>query len=429
VAEIRDAVHPRRVVTGLDENGRSYVARDELVDEADYPFVFPGYGAGYHRVWASDRLPVPLPTDGRCPPIDSNPTPEETPQALRRADACPPPLGFRVAWAREPGSALPPGPQHWHDTTDIFFIMSGARGQILDSGEEFVLQTGDVLVQNATNHAHHMFSPEPTITGIVALGGLRVGAHPPLVSLHPVQRGPVGGHRTGETWNKRPVVSDYLQRAPRPASSLKPLPEILTSFSRVRRPRRVVVGMNSERKAYVARAEEIDEVDYESALLGEVAVSHDAYYAVWGSDRLPFLLPTDGKAPPFDSRPRPDETPEALRRAHVLPPPLGFRVGVARFAPSGQAGRLGWHDSVDVIFVMHGEIDHRLDGGEVVTLKAGDVLIQNATSHAWHNRSAGPAWLGAVSMGAIRFGTSPPVEALHRVQRGPVGGNRSGEGA
>jgi uncharacterized cupin superfamily protein len=45
--------------------------------------------------------------------------------------------------------------------------------------------------------------------------------------------------------------------------------------------------------------------------------------------------------------------------------------------------------SVDYAIVLEGEIDMLLDTTEV-HLKAGDILVQNATNHAWVNRGAKP---------------------------------------
>jgi mannose-6-phosphate isomerase-like protein (cupin superfamily) len=45
--------------------------------------------------------------------------------------------------------------------------------------------------------------------------------------------------------------------------------------------------------------------------------------------------------------------------------------------------------SLDYAIIMSGEIDMLLDEGEV-HLKAGDVLVQQATNHAWVNRSGKP---------------------------------------
>jgi uncharacterized cupin superfamily protein len=43
--------------------------------------------------------------------------------------------------------------------------------------------------------------------------------------------------------------------------------------------------------------------------------------------------------------------------------------------------------SVDYAIVLEGEIDMLLDDSEI-HLRAGDVLVQQATNHAWINRSS-----------------------------------------
>jgi hypothetical protein len=54
----------------------------------------------------------------------------------------------------------------------------------------------------------------------------------------------------------------------------------------------------------------------------------------------------------------------------------------------------GFHrtNSVDYAIVLRGEIYAMMDEGEVL-LRAGDVLIQRGTNHAWSNRSDEPAYL------------------------------------
>jgi uncharacterized cupin superfamily protein len=45
--------------------------------------------------------------------------------------------------------------------------------------------------------------------------------------------------------------------------------------------------------------------------------------------------------------------------------------------------------TIDYAIIMQGEIDMLLDDSEV-QLKAGDVLIQQGTNHAWVNRGTEP---------------------------------------
>jgi mannose-6-phosphate isomerase-like protein (cupin superfamily) len=55
--------------------------------------------------------------------------------------------------------------------------------------------------------------------------------------------------------------------------------------------------------------------------------------------------------------------------------------------------------SVDYAIVMQGEIDMLLDEGEI-HLKAGDVLIQQGTNHAWVNRGSEPCRIAFVLIDA-----------------------------
>jgi len=53
--------------------------------------------------------------------------------------------------------------------------------------------------------------------------------------------------------------------------------------------------------------------------------------------------------------------------------------------------------SLDYAIIMSGEIDMLLDDGEV-HLKAGDVVVQQATNHAWVNRSGKPCRIAFILM-------------------------------
>ena len=58
--------------------------------------------------------------------------------------------------------------------------------------------------------------------------------------------------------------------------------------------------------------------------------------------------------------------------------------------------------SVDYAIVMSGEIDMLLDDSEI-HLKAGDVLVQQSTNHAWVNRGTEPCRIAFVLIDAQEF--------------------------
>ena len=60
-----------------------------------------------------------------------------------------------------------------------------------------------------------------------------------------------------------------------------------------------------------------------------------------------------------------------------------FRI--VRYEP-GVTPRNHRTDSIDYAVVISGGIDMELDDGVVVSLKAGDVLVQRGTIHNWVNR-------------------------------------------
>lgn len=148
---------------------------------------------------------------------------------------------------------------------------------------------------------------------------------------------------------------------------------------------------------------------------------------VWGSDRA-VRLPNDG-APPA---------------ASWIPPVGGFRFGLSVLPPDagtvpgdatamrarldevrtklpGLAEALepahpGMHttDTVDIVFVVDGEVECELDDGERVTLRTGDCLVQNGTRHAWRNTSDVPCTLAITMVGVPR---DEPVSGQPRETR------------
>ncbi|HEY5608375.1 MAG TPA: cupin domain-containing protein [Alphaproteobacteria bacterium] len=70
-----------------------------------------------------------------------------------------------------------------------------------------------------------------------------------------------------------------------------------------------------------------------------------------------------------------------------------------------QAGRTLRHpsihrtDSIDYVVILDGEMDMLVDEGEV-HVKAGEVIIQRGTNHAWVNRSGKPCRIAIVLIDA-----------------------------
>ncbi|HWC28548.1 MAG TPA: cupin domain-containing protein [Dehalococcoidia bacterium] len=80
-----------------------------------------------------------------------------------------------------------------------------------------------------------------------------------------------------------------------------------------------------------------------------------------------------------------------------------FRIG--EIAP-GARSPMHRTNSVDYGIVLDGELDMEVDGGESVHLRAGDVVVQRGTNHAWINKGSRPAKMAWILIDAdpVRVG-------------------------
>ena len=168
--------------------------------------------------------------------------------------------------------------------------------------------------------------------------------------------------------------------------------------------RRVVTGKDAHGKAIVHSDEILaaharPEMGIASTLL-------------WVTDTTPAML-SDGDDP-------------AARDIGIMPPMTGSILRIVEYPPesarAAQADELvrerreerqpglqrnpshrhsGMHrtESIDYAIVLAGEIDMLLDDSEV-HLKAGDIVIQQGTNHAWVNRGTVPCAIAFVLIGA-----------------------------
>lgn len=94
------------------------------------------------------------------------------------------------------------------------------------------------------------------------------------------------------------------------------------------------------------------------------------------------------------------KTDEGGRILGSAPPAGGSRFTMMEFQPGNEAN-LHRTDTIDYVICIEGEIDMFLDEKQFVTLKAGDVLIQRGTNHAWANRSNKPCRLAVILLDAL----------------------------
>ena len=79
----------------------------------------------------------------------------------------------------------------------------------------------------------------------------------------------------------------------------------------------------------------------------------------------------------------------------TVPPDGGTRFGILDIALGNTRHPPHRTDTIDYIICLSGEVDLELDGSRV-TLRAGNILVQRGTNHAWVNRGSIPARLAFV---------------------------------
>jgi hypothetical protein len=172
--------------------------------------------------------------------------------------------------------------------------------------------------------------------------------------------------------------------------------------------RRVVTGHDSHGKAIVVQDSSVDPTT--------VALSTTTYHELWRADELPAFpnAGTNGVKTTFFPR-------AGGFRFFVLTVPPGdgqadaagldLEACLAEFEDKlpgilavNEFDNPGMHttDTVDMEIMLSGEIVLELDDGAEVTLRAGDVNIQNGTRHRWHNRGSEPAVMAVAMVGGTR---------------------------
>jgi mannose-6-phosphate isomerase-like protein (cupin superfamily) len=125
------------------------------------------------------------------------------------------------------------------------------------------------------------------------------------------------------------------------------------------------------------------------------ADNHGNADAIARGSRLP--PPKNGSVFRVIEYPPDSERLSAIEREHALPDDSGRAAASDRNNPR----HAGFHKTatIDYAIVLSGEIYAMMDEGEVL-LKAGNVLVQRGTNHAWSNRTSEVAVLAFVLIDA-----------------------------
>ena len=112
---------------------------------------------------------------------------------------------------------------------------------------------------------------------------------------------------------------------------------------------------------------------------------------MWCTDAMPCDMPVGEAAEDMGAR-----------KLGTPPPPNGTRFAVIDFPP-GCPPSMHRTETIDYVIVVSGEIDMEMDDS-TVKLKAGDVVIQRGTNHAWANRGTETARIAVVLVDAKPLG-------------------------
>jgi quercetin dioxygenase-like cupin family protein len=117
---------------------------------------------------------------------------------------------------------------------------------------------------------------------------------------------------------------------------------------------------------------------------------------IWCTDGAPAAIPVGERIEDMGAR-----------ILGTAPPANGTRFAVIDFPP-GNTAHMHRTETLDYVLVLEGQIDMDMDDS-TVTLKAGDVMVQRGTNHAWINRSAARARVAFVLIDAEPLGIGKPI--------------------
>lgn len=169
--------------------------------------------------------------------------------------------------------------------------------------------------------------------------------------------------------------------------------------------RRAVSGQNTQGKSILVSDQSIEGLNFAAG-----AIVHQ----LWGSDEPP-QFPQMGECPKYESffpalggyrftlltiLPSPDV--KIVRDKSDAPTQKPLNSDLQNLLKADKVPGMHRTDTVDLIVILEGEAELELDDGERLSLKAGDVFIQNGTRHRWLNHGSVPVRMAGVSIGGVR---------------------------
>jgi uncharacterized cupin superfamily protein len=373
----------RRVVTGNDARGRSKVIWDGPAPNAHVASM--GSGRGHTDIWVWNESPAPLSGEsddgnlgyafsgpqngGHFRVVQARPRPPDYDPAKDKSLVRPHPPkarpGGRGVWDRGGDDAFSSA-MHKTETVDYGIVLAGERSLILDD-RELLMKPGDIVIQVGAWHQWRM--PKGAIMAFDMIGARFVDGEAGLAQ----------GRDTP------------MKATPKLPAGVKPTRRIVTIDREPGKSSLVLDGPAPDVRTDPARP------GYACARLW-VTDSTPAKI-VFETLQLPHTLepPARGSVCRVETFP-PDESWKA--RVGATEVQAFFRAigspGASSYSPLAPHPYMQKTRTLDFCVVLEGEIVLVLDTQEV-RLKAGEIVVQRGTHHAWSNRSTRPAVVAVMS--------------------------------
>ncbi len=366
----------RRVVTGHDEHGKSIIVSDGYA-----PVVNRNRAVRADRrttdIWNTTAMPVPLsalepdPTlldTAFIPPLGTrmrvNEVPPE-PEAVRKLSLDQAREYFEAQIKQTP-DGLPDrhGMMHRTRSLDYAIVLEGEVTMFLEQGQ-VVVQRGDVVIQRGTTHAWKNLQAQMARMLFIVIDG-RFDTGLAALFAKPL-----------------PPATEQPRQWEKPT----------TGFIR-----RVVTGHDQNGKSVILADGMAPVVNRDRSA---AATPGRRTTDLWNTTATPVPItalepdPTlvAGKfVSPMGTRLRINEfppEPEAVRKLSLDQARAHYEAHAISHPVPGRHGMMHRTLSLDYAVVLEGEMTCFLETG-VAVLKAGDVLIQRGTTHAWKNLGNSP---------------------------------------
>lgn len=148
----------RKLVTGIDANGKSVFLEDTQVSPMfPYP-AFPGFGVA--ELFYTEQNPQPINVQEKKQVYSL-----ELPAGAFRLCICHiPPLSSLIAGVRQAGTLIENENtfmMHKTQSIDYVYVIKGEVLLRLDSGDEQLLKPGNCVIQKGAMHTWHNLTTEP----------------------------------------------------------------------------------------------------------------------------------------------------------------------------------------------------------------------------------------------------------------------------